>query len=561
MNFVEGGNQMGKILHSVALSVFLAVVAVLAAPVVAPFGELNAAVIVVETTEPDIKEDGVCSLLEAFENANENAAISPDCPAGTGDDTIELKAGATYTFTAPSRKFTSGQKMALSTKDPLTLEGNGSTIERSAAQGTEDFIILYNYNSSLRVKDLTIRNGRASVTDRSPAMGGGILSYGNLEASNCVIENCHSTGMGGGILVFSYPEVYTMVLNDCLVTGCSAQNGGGVYAEEMQCTLNRTILSDNVAETGGGGAFNMVAHGRNSTMILNECVVSRNWTTSVDFGSGIGGGIANSFLQSSPGGTGRIVLNDTEVSGNAAANGGGIYNGSYMPDPSKSAVLEVNRSTVSGNAVSGDATQMGNGGGILNFNGTVTIANSTISGNVATGTGDVSGLGGGIANAAAGLPANLSLINSTLANNSAVAAGGVANATLASGIPPATTEVVNTIIAGNQAYQSLNCLNMNGAIVSGGHNLESGNDCGFGEPSDLTNVDPMLGPLRNNGGPTMTHALLGASPALNAGDDSVAAAAPVNGIDQRGVHRPRGPASDIGAYERIRFSHRLFPSP
>ena len=57
-------------------------------------------------------------------------------------------------------------------------------------------------------------------------------------------------------------------------------------------------------------------------------------------------------------------------------------------------------------------------------------------------------------------------------------------------------------------------------------------------------IDPKLGPLQDNGGPTRTHALLEGSPAIDAGDDEAAPAS-----DQRAVSRPRGSSSDIGAFE------------
>jgi hypothetical protein len=62
--------------------------------------------------------------------------------------------------------------------------------------------------------------------------------------------------------------------------------------------------------------------------------------------------------------------------------------------------------------------------------------------------------------------------------------------------------------------------------------------------SDLLNVDPLLGPLQDNGGPTFTHALLPGSPAINAGDNTDAPE-----FDQRGLPRVTGPRIDIGAYE------------
>jgi hypothetical protein len=77
-----------------------------------------------------------------------------------------------------------------------------------------------------------------------------------------------------------------------------------------------------------------------------------------------------------------------------------------------------------------------------------------------------------------------------------------------------------------------------------GHNLSSDATCGFNNVGSLNNTDPMLGPLTNNGGPTLTMALLPGSPAIDAGDSSAAPA-----TDQRGFPRPAGLASDIGAFE------------
>jgi hypothetical protein len=80
-------------------------------------------------------------------------------------------------------------------------------------------------------------------------------------------------------------------------------------------------------------------------------------------------------------------------------------------------------------------------------------------------------------------------------------------------------------------------------VRSLGHNLENGRSCGFTRASDVR-ADPRLGPLENNGGPTLTHRLMRGSPAIDAGGF------PFPPTDQRGLVRPQGPASDIGAYER-----------
>lgn len=85
-----------------------------------------------------------------------------------------------------------------------------------------------------------------------------------------------------------------------------------------------------------------------------------------------------------------------------------------------------------------------------------------------------------------------------------------------------------------------------GTITSQGHNLDSENSCQFTDTSDLINTDPKFGPLQNNGGNTLTYALLPGSPAIDHGGNTGCPA-----TDQRGVARPKGAACDIGAYEFV----------
>jgi hypothetical protein len=113
---------------------------------------------------------------------------------------------------------------------------------------------------------------------------------------------------------------------------------------------------------------------------------------------------------------------------------------------------------------------------------------------------------------------------------------------------------VNTIIAENAGGDCDVSQTASGGIVDNGHNLDSDGTCGLSIATlSLPSTNPLFATvgLADNGGPTPTLALAAGSPAIDAGDDVVCAADPVNGLDQRGVVRPQGTHCDIGAYELI----------
>jgi hypothetical protein len=107
----------------------------------------------------------------------------------------------------------------------------------------------------------------------------------------------------------------------------------------------------------------------------------------------------------------------------------------------------------------------------------------------------------------------------------------------AGGIKSSGCFLVNTLLASN----SSNC---SGPVTDGGHNLSSDGTCNFTNVGSLNNTDAKIGTLDSNGGPTLTMALLPGSPAIDAGNTSLAPA-----TDQRGFPRPAGLAADIGAFE------------
>lgn len=176
------------------------------------------------------------------------------------------------------------------------------------------------------------------------------------------------------------------------------------------------------------------------------------------------------------------------------------------------------------------------GAGIDNESGaTVTIINSTISGNIAFDPGICDGgVGGGIAN----FGGTVNLINTTIVDNEAECRG--------SGVYMTSGTVVlnNTIVGSNEGFASDCKATTTGEFISGGFNLDSDGTCGLDQPSDLPGVDPLLGQLQDNGGSTDTYLPMTGSPAIDAGEASTAPPR-----DQRGVHRPQGPAADIGSVE------------
>ncbi len=201
---------------------------------------------------------------------------------------------------------------------------------------------------------------------------------------------------------------------------------------------------------------------------------------------------------------GMITIDQSTIAENEARNGGGVYN-----ETNGNALIR--NSTFYGNVAS-----VGFGGGIYNAGGDAEISNSTISGNFAEND------GGGVYNSS-----NFFVMtNSTVVENIAdYSIGGLGDDR------ESLKSISNSIVANNT----------NGP---GCTNEVIGDCAGRFERPNL-----MLGPLQNNGGPTLTHALLPGSSAIDAGNNAICAADPINNLDQRGVIRPQGAACDLGAFE------------
>jgi hypothetical protein len=406
----------------------------------------------------------------------------------------------------------------------LTISGPGAnvlTVQRSTAGGTSQFRIFdipIGY-FNVTISGLGIANG--IVADLG---GGGIFnqSSGTLTIARCTISgntaSGGSGGSGGGGGIFNDGGPVT-ITNSTISRNAASGRGGGISnGVGGPVTITNSTISGNTAD-GGGGIDNEF-----SAVNLVDSTISGN-TASSSFGGSNGGGIYND------GGT--VTITNSTISGNTANGGGGIDN-----EFSASAVNLVN-STISGNTASNSfgGSRGGVGGGILNT-GTVNLTSSTISGNTASSSFGGSGVGGGIDNGVYGTGGTVNLTSSTISDNSASnSGGGVSN--------QGVVNARNTITAKNTAP---NGPDVGGALTSYGFNL-IGNNSGsmitpttgdqIGTPDSP--IDPLLGQLADNGGPTKTQALLSGSPAINVGGPSAPAR------DQRGYVRPD--AADIGAFE------------
>lgn len=281
------------------------------------------------------------------------------------------------------------------------------------------------------------------------------------------------------------------------VSGLTVANGSSTTGGGME--NDGTLVLDGVSVTGsdadwGGGIVNRA----DATLVLDTVTITGNTAT-------IAGGIHNE---------GSLTVRDSTITGNTASGGGGgIVN-------TGDGGLLVTGTTISGNSAGSPST----GGGGISNSATATVVNSTVSGNTATYQ------GGGIRNLE-----TLTVANSTLAGNSGepLQGGGISS-------PIGTTTVTSSIVAGSPAGgDCAGTVTFTASLVQDG-------SCGAGGGAGNLAGDPLLGPLQDNGGATLTRALLPGSPAIDAGSNPDALVA-----DQRGPGFPRtiGAATDIGAVE------------
>jgi len=354
-----------------------------------------------------------------------------------------------------------------------------------------------------------------------------------MPGQTVTIEDLHITGgyvdvapYGGGVL----NDHANLTISNCSLTTNTSTYGGAISSDGSGSNATLAVLSSGIssnhADFAGGGIYNNVSGGIATVSVTNS-TVSRNGAAynDIPFGGGEGGGVYN--------GGGIMTITNSTVSDNYAGLPGPNFPTGTGGGISNYGTLAITNSTISGNICYRFA------GGIYN-NGALTIDNSTVSGNSAEGQHDGVPWGHG-----GGIVGQVTFTNSTLSNNySNLSAGGIEG----------SGAIGNTILNSNS------WANITGSMTSLGYNISS--DDGGGNltgPGDQINTDPMIGPLQNNGGPTLTHALLPGSPTINAGDPNFA---PPPFYDQRGSPFVRvfNGRIDIGSFE-VQPPRRPIPAP
>jgi len=357
----------------------------------------------------------------------------------------------------------------------------------------------------------------------------GAASISGLTITNGFSNGVNNDNSGGAIGVYAYGRhMASMTISHMVITSSASQNDGaaiwchGGYSYRAHSagyvdalTITDTVITGNHSNSGGGGLY--------SDSCTNVTIA--NTTISGNTAAGNGGGM---YVDD-----GALEVRNTTVSGNTGRYGGGVFVNDYQ--------FAFENSTISGN----HATK--NGGGIEQYDGALSLVQTTVTANTAAGN------GAGLYAENLGFTVRPSATRGDDRTKREATEHSKENAKAKLGTQQATDELVltGTILAGNpgvdlQGDGSAGQISSQNSLIGTVDPATVVHDLG----GTLLGVNPMLGPLANNGGPTQTHALLAGSPAINTGPNPVPTFTG-NQFDQRGPGFARviGGRVDIGAFE------------
>jgi CSLREA domain-containing protein len=447
-----------------------------------------------------------CSLRAAIEAAANRSS--------TTSVTIHVPAGH-YKLTVPNLSM-SGTDLEVNTSGPLEIVGAGSGSSIVDANFL-DRAFLIESEASVVISGLTIENGRTD--DLGP------------------VTSCPSS------------------------PSSSSENGGGILQQSGTLTLDQDVITGNMTPGLGGG----IDDEGPGALTLNGTAVTHNISCANSQGEHGGGGIDT--FDGAP-----LTIRSSTISGNVAqsGSGGGII------EPESANTTKIFNTTISGNKA-----ENGNGGGIAaKTGGTYVLFGDLFVHNSATGNADSqTGYGGAFDNS---LNATDSFVNTTFVGNSAQTDGGGIEAGEGA-YAPSETISFSTLDGNSSANGTGNIgtasdetggASLDDSIVINGHGGNCSGPLGFADNGnnlfddtsdhgmqcgstplthDVVTASPKVGSLADNGGPTETEALQGASLAIDRANTSKCTSetkSPTGSqVDQRGVPRPEGPKCDIGAFE------------
>ena len=430
-----------------------------------------------------------------------------------------------------------------------------SNVDVSSNTTVEDGGGLYVGNHSATSNNPVTLTNVTADNNSSAENGGGLYvsndgaGGGTVTMTGGSVNLNHSDSSGGGIYDQNDGHGTVHFTGVSVNSNTSSVNAGGIYVQDdgsgVSTTFTGGSIDDNTTDTatstGLGGGVYLLNNGNPSSASFSGGIISNNRAYE-------GGGIAlpaGSF----PTRTGDLATFTNEtVSGNNVTEAGG----GFSDDAGAVQTLTIASSTISGNHAGTLASS--DGGGIEAFApptscNSIALTNDTLTGNTAVNGGGYYGAG------CVTTPTVTTAFKfDTISGNTATNNAGGGNIETASGDVSKLT-LADSIVANGSASggAATNCLLAgSGSLTSGGYNLIDNTNCGTPATTDIIGKNPLLGPLGNNGGTTLTEKPTAASPAVGAIPSAACSATGVS-TDQRGIARGAGAhgSCTIGSVEVV----------